>query len=56
MKLSLKWLPIGIKNVFKFEKSHENFLNCGPLTFFMPLNLIVRPAQQFEFDMPTLNR
>jgi len=53
MKLSLKWLSIGIKNVYKFEKVFK-ILNCCPLTFFMPLNLIVRHAHQFEFDMPVL--
>jgi hypothetical protein len=29
--------------------------NCGPLTVFQSLNVIVRPAHGFEFDMPALN-
>ena len=30
------------------------FKNCGPLTVFLPLKLIVWPAHWSEFDMPTL--
>ncbi len=30
------------------------FIICGPLAKFLLIKLILRPAQQFEFDMPVL--
>jgi hypothetical protein len=38
---------LNLKKVLKFFKFR-------PFDIFMPLNLIVRPAHQFEFDMPAL--
>jgi hypothetical protein len=40
--------------MFKTEKNLEYSLICGPLIKFLLLKLILRPAQQFEFDMPGL--
>jgi hypothetical protein len=34
---------------------HEYSFICGPLTKFLQMKLILRPAQLFEFDMPDLN-
>jgi hypothetical protein len=40
--------------MLKIEKKHENFVICGPIAKFLLLKLILRPAQQSEFDMPDL--
>jgi hypothetical protein len=42
------------KNMLKIDKNHEHFVMCGPLAKFLLLKLILRPAQQSEFDMPAL--
>jgi len=49
MKLFLKWLPIGIKNVFKFKKVLKIF-KLRPFDIFYALE----SRYQFEFDMPVL--
>ncbi len=41
--------------MLKIEKNHEHFVICAPLAKFLLLKLILRPAQQSEFDMPALN-
>jgi hypothetical protein len=40
--------------MLKIEKKHEHFVICSPLANFLLLKLILRPAQQSEFDMPAL--
>jgi hypothetical protein len=40
--------------MFKTEKNLEYSVICGPLTKFLLVKLILRPAQQSEFDMPDL--
>ncbi len=42
------------KNMIKTKKNIECSIVCGPLTKFLLMDLILRPALQFEFDMPAL--
>ncbi len=37
--------------MLKNEKNYEHFVICGPLAKFLLLKLILRSAQQSEFDM-----
>ncbi len=39
--------------MFEIEKVLKNF-KLRPVDIFLPLKLIVRPAHQFEFEMPAL--
>jgi hypothetical protein len=41
--------------MLKIVKNCEHFVICGPLAKFLLLKLILRPAQQFDFDMSALN-
>ncbi len=38
--------------MFETEYNIAHFIVCGPLNFFLLIKLIMRPAQQLEFDMP----
>jgi hypothetical protein len=40
--------------MFKTEKILEHSVICSPITKILPMILILRPAQQFEFDMPAV--
>ncbi len=40
--------------MFTTKNNVEYTIICGPITTFSRMNLILRPAQQFEFDMPGL--
>jgi hypothetical protein len=42
------------KNMLKTEKNLEHSVIWGPPTKFLIMKLILRPAQQSEFDMPAL--
>jgi hypothetical protein len=41
--------------MIKTKKNIEYSIVCGPLTKFLLMNLILRPALQFEFDMSALD-
>ncbi len=42
--------------MFKTKYNIEYFIICSPLKFFLVIKLILRPAQQFEFDMPVWDK
>jgi hypothetical protein len=41
--------------MFQTKKNMEYSVICDPLIKFLHMKLILRPAQQFEFDMPALS-
>jgi hypothetical protein len=42
------------KIMFKTKNNIEYSVICGPITKLSQMKLILRPALQFEFDMPDL--
>jgi hypothetical protein len=51
-----KCLKLAYYNMkrLSYRKKLRILPNCGPLTIFQSLNVIVRPAHGFEFDMSVL--
>jgi hypothetical protein len=43
------------RNMLRTAKNLRYSFICGPLTIFLLMKLTLRPAQQFEFDMPDDN-
>ncbi len=40
--------------MLRAEKNLEYSFICGPLINFLPMEMILWPAHQFEFEMPAL--